>query len=130
MGCVMWCVRYVQLDKMPKLDGLGTLRALRGADFPIIVITAHSAVESAIEATQLGAVGYLSKPFDMHKVSRELKRALHNTRLAHEVHHLTDTKTDGYGGIMGQSRAMRRVFETLARLEEIDAPTVLLTGES
>ena len=116
--------------KMPRVDGMGVLRRLREleVEVPTIVITAHGAVDSAIEATRLGAVGYLSKPFDLRELSLQLKRGLDATRLQREVRYLRQKR--GYERLVGQSPAMQRVFEMLERLEKVDAPTVLITGES
>ena len=118
--------------KMPKLDGLSALRKMRekGVEVPVIVLTAHGGVESAIEATQLGAADYLAKPFDLREVTLSLRKALDETRLAHEVSYLRGRSRAGYERLVGASPSMRRVFETLERLEQVEAPTVLITGES
>ncbi len=118
--------------KMPKLDGLSALRKMRerGVEVPVIVLTAHGGVESAIEATQLGAADYLAKPFDLREVTLSLRKALDETRLAQEVSYLRGRSRAGYERIVGASPPMRRVFETLERLEQVEAPTVLITGES
>ena len=123
----------VMMDlKMPVMDGLTALRTLRDTDqeLPVIVITAHGGVESAIEATRLGASGYLSKPFDLREASLAVRRALDEHRLKREVHYLRARERSGYAEIVGESAAMQRMFETLRRLERIDAPTVLIQGES
>lgn len=118
--------------KMPELDGMSVLRQLREADsdLPVIVITAHGGVESAIEATRLGASGYLQKPFDLREATLAAERALAAHRLQREIHYLRSRQSTGYGEIIGDSPSMRRLFDTLRRLEQIDAPTVLLQGES
>jgi DNA-binding NtrC family response regulator len=118
--------------KMPVMDGLTALRTLRerDLDLPVIVITAHGGVESAIDATRLGAAGYLSKPFDLREASLALSRALAEYRLKREVHYLREEKRRGYGDIVGDSPSMQRLFEVLRRIERIDAPTVLVQGES
>ena len=118
--------------KMPVMDGLTALRALRESDhdLPVIMITAHGGVESAIEATRLGACGYLAKPFDLREVSIAVKRAIAEHRLKREVHYLRTQKHQNYADIIGQSPAMLHLFETLRRLERVDAPTVLIQGES
>ncbi|GDX81390.1 acetoacetate metabolism regulatory protein AtoC [Deltaproteobacteria bacterium] len=118
--------------KMPELDGMSVLRMLRedDSDLPVIVITAHGGVESAIEATRMGANAYLQKPFDLREASLATTKALEDHRLKREVHYLRSRQPSGYGEIIGDSPSMRRLFETLRRLEAIDAPTVLLQGES
>lgn len=118
--------------KMPVMDGLTALRTIResGSDVPVIVITAHGAVESAIEATHLGASAYLSKPFDLREVSVAVEKALTEARLRNEVHYLRGRDRKGYGEFVGQSNALEPTFRVLQRLEQVDSPTVLVTGES
>ena len=117
---------------MPKLDGLGALAQLRenGIEAPVLVITAHGAIESAIEATRLGATSYVSKPFDLREITLQLERAITRHRLAEEVHHLRNRQQQAYGKLVGQSPAMKRVFDLLTRLEDVEAPTVMIQGES
>lgn len=118
--------------KMPVMDGLTALRLLREQDndLPVIMITAHGGVDSAIEATRLGAADYIAKPFDLREVGLVVRRAIAAWQLKREVHYLRDKERGGYGQIVGNSPAMQRVFDTLRRLESIDAPTVLIQGES
>ncbi len=117
--------------KMPKMGGMEVLRRLRseGRDLPILVLTAHGAVDSAVEATRLGASAYLTKPFDLREVGLAVEKALENHRLETEVQ-LLRGRRGGYGKVIGQSLSMRRLFDTLRRLEAVDASTVLLCGES
>ena len=118
--------------KMPVMDGLTALRKLRenGHTMPVVVITAHGAVDSAIEATQLGASAYLSKPFDLREITLTLRKTLDDDKLRNEVHYLRSRVRSGYGDFVGASPALERVFSTLRRLERVDSPTVLILGES
>jgi two-component system response regulator AtoC len=118
--------------KMPVMDGMTCLRKLRemGVTVPVVVLTAHGAVDTAIEATRLGASAYLSKPFDLREVSLKLRNSIDSDRLAEEVKYLRGRRRTHYGTIIGESPAMQRVFDTLHRLEGLDVPTVLVTGES
>ena len=118
--------------KMPRVDGLSVLRQVREKepDLPVMMITAHGAVESAIEATRLGATSYLSKPFDLRDVSAQLSKALAACRLTEEVQSLHQMGLSGYERMVGQSASMQKIFDTLTKLEDVDAPTVLVTGES
>ncbi len=118
--------------KMPVLDGMETLRRLRETDpdLPVVVLTAHGGVESAIEATKLGAAGYLAKPFDLREVTLVLRRALDADRLRREVAYHRARGSSGYDAIVGRSPAMQGMFDVLRRLEGVDPPTVLITGES
>jgi DNA-binding NtrC family response regulator len=118
--------------KMPRLDGLSVLRRLREThpQVPVVMITAHGAIDSAIEATRLGARAYLSKPFDLRELQLQVERAVEHEELSRTVEHLRDQALRRYEKLVGVSAAMGRVFDTLERLEKVDAPTVLITGES
>ncbi len=118
--------------KMPRVDGLELLRRLRERDdpVPVIVLTAYGAVDSAVQATQLGARAYLSKPFDLREISLQVSRVLESERLSNEIRYLRGQRSPAYGRIIGASPAMRRLFESLTRLETVEASTVLITGES
>ncbi len=118
--------------KMPRMGGMKVLQQLARdeSDLPVIVITAHGAVELALQATRLGAGAYLSKPFDLREVGLAIRQVLKTHRLESEVRYLRGRKAGAYGKILGSSAPMERLFETLGRLERVDAPTVLITGES
>ena len=118
--------------KMPVMDGLTAIRELRktGSTIPVLVLTAHGAVETAVEATRLGASGYLQKPFDVREVTLAIEQALATDRLRQEVHYLRRRQHEGYGEFIGSAPVLEPLFETLRRLENVDAPTVLITGES
>jgi two-component system, NtrC family, response regulator AtoC len=117
---------------MPKMSGIQALGKLResGNDVPVIIITAHSAVDSAIEATRLGASDYLTKPFDMREVSFAVSRALREHRVKHQVMYLQHQREAGYGDFIGNSPALAPVFAVLRKLEEVDPPTILIQGET
>ena len=118
--------------KMPVLDGLGALRRLRdsGIHTPVIAITTQGAVEAAIEATRLGAVGYITKPFDLREVSLKLQQVIAADRLATEVSYLREKRRANYGSLFGESEAMQVVFDTMRKLERGDPQAVLVIGES
>lgn len=123
----------VLLDlKMPVMDGLTALRTLRqrGLQLPVIVITAHGAIDSAIEATRLGASAYLAKPFDLREVALTVEKAMAHAKLRHEVDYLRARQHRGYGDFIGQSPALQPVYDVLRKLERVDVPNVLITGES
>lgn len=123
----------VLLDlKMPEMDGMTALRKLReeGFEVPVVVLTAHGGVDSAVEATRLGAADYLSKPFDLREISIVVEKAIDDDRLRQEVSYLRTRQRQGYGEFIGSSKALSSVFSTLQRLEKVDAPTVLIQGES
>jgi DNA-binding NtrC family response regulator len=119
------------LDLMlPGIDGMTALRTLRerGHDLPVVMLTAVGSVEPVIEATRLGAAGYLTKPFELSDVRKAVDEALATHRARTRVARSADGES--YAGITGSSPGMLQIFETLRRLEDVDTPSVLITGES
>jgi DNA-binding NtrC family response regulator len=114
--------------RMPRLDGLQALRRLResGFDAPVLMLTAMSDIETAVEATQLGAARYLTKPFDLEEVRAVVREVLSRDALKTQGGEIEQ----GEAGIIGRSLAMQSVFQTLNKLRTVHQPTILLTGES
>ena len=113
--------------KMPGLDGLAVLRMLRerGYDVPVLMITGHGDVQTAVEATRQGAFDFLEKPLARDRVLLSLRNAVEGFRLQREARNQRGDVDDLVGG----SPAMRRLRETI----ELGAPTpatVLISGES
>lgn len=126
-------VSLVLMDlKMPVKDGMAVLRELRAAenDVPVVVLTAYGGVSSAIEATRLGANDYLTKPCDLEVVLETVEKTLEAHRLRSEVQGIDGADEGRYHSLIGRAPAMTRVFDRLQRLETIDAPTVMVMGES
>jgi two-component system, NtrC family, response regulator AtoC len=117
---------------MPRIDGLSVLAKMHESevDIPVIVLTAHGAIDTALEATKLGAREYLSKPFDLKDLTHTIAKTLRAFRLENEVSYLRSQSKPAYGQIIGESRSMHKVFSLLEKLENIDGPTVLLLGDS
>ena len=118
--------------KMPKVDGMMLLRqALRESpDLPIVMITAHGTVDTAVEALKLGAFDYLTKPFDKDEVRQVVAKALKTRQLAQEEATTESTPDPGARfGIIGKSAGLTDLYAVLERVA--DTPTtVLITGES
>jgi two-component system response regulator AtoC len=121
--------------KMPKVDGMTLLReALKESpDLPIVMITAHGTVDTAVEALKLGAFDYLTKPFDKDEVRQVVAKALKTRALAQEeatTEPIGATKDPGARfGIIGSSPGLTDLYAVLERVA--DTPTtVLITGES
>ena len=124
----------VLLDlRLPDLDGIEVLKRLRAADprRPVIMITAHGAVETALKAMKEGAYDYVMKPFDLDEMSVLVAKALDLRRLETEVERLRDEldRRSGYGVIVGESQALRKVLALVDRLAETTA-NVIIYGES
>jgi two-component system response regulator HydG len=119
--------------RMPGVDGLELLKISRvhAPARPVIVMTAYSAVESAIESIRQGAFHYLTKPFKLDELVLFLNRALEDSRLRHETAALRNTLRErfGLGNVVGQSDAMRAVGDLVERIAFASSP-VLLTGET
>lgn len=116
--------------KMPGKDGIEFLRELRAIDreVPVVVLTGHGTVATAVKAMQLGAVDYLQKPFDVDALEVVIRRALDHSRFRLENRFLRE-QAQGLGALIGEAPAMRPVFELIRQV----APTksaVLITGET
>jgi two-component system, NtrC family, response regulator AtoC len=120
--------------KLPDMTGLEVLRALRGQDNDVVVImiTAYSTVESAVDAIKLGAYDYITKPFDMDELLRKVQKALETTKLRREVRELRRTLQHEYGieRIIGQHPCMLKLFDMIRRVASSGASTVFLRGGS
>jgi two-component system, NtrC family, response regulator HydG len=119
--------------RMPGADGLDLLALSRQAapDRPVIVMTAFSAVETAIESIRRGAYHYLTKPFKADELALFLDRALAEARLRREAVVLRRALRDQFAlsSIVGRSGAMRDVCDLAERVADATAP-VLLLGET
>lgn len=120
------------LDLMlPGISGLESLRRLRekGNDLPVIMLTAVGTASPIVEATKLGAAQYITKPFDLDAVGREVEAALASHASRTQLQEL-GKELPNYAGIIGASSAMQRVFDALHSLTTVDPSSVLITGES
>ncbi|MGH7829904.1 MAG: sigma-54-dependent transcriptional regulator, partial [Candidatus Binatia bacterium] len=122
----------VLLDlQMPGVGGMEVLRTLRrdGMDLPVIVITAHGSVESAVEAMKEGAYDFILKPFDPEHLEIVVKKALERESLKREVEVLAEEVDRRYHLVMGKSARMNEAVETVKKAAASKS-TVLLLGES
>jgi len=116
---------------MPGIDGIELLRRVRAArlDVQVIMMTAYSTVQSAVEAMRLGAHEYLIKPFTNEEVCAAIDSALMQMRPSRAARQLRAGAADRLAEMVGRSEPMRRLFHVVERAAEADA-TVLVTGES
>ena len=118
---------------MPKLDGIDVLAALKAAkcETPLILMSAHADVKTALSAMEQGAFDYLAKPFRTDEVLFRLRRALERQALTTEVRRLRSVldKEVDVSGIIANSKCMQAVFRTIGKVADYKT-TVLITGES
>jgi two-component system, NtrC family, response regulator len=119
--------------KMPGMDGIELLDQIKATDpeLPVIMMTAHGTIDKAVEAMQKGAYSYILKPFDNERLILYVKRAISTYQVVKENRRLRYAVESQYrfGSIIGKSKAMRDVFETIQKVAPSNA-TVLIEGES
>ena len=120
--------------RMPGMDGYELIATLREVDpeVPIVVITAYPSVEGAVEAMKRGASDFIKKPFDFEELQHVIERTLGALKLKRENDQLRrrlDRCSRERFGMVGESAAMRRLYETIAKLAQVPC-NVVITGES
>ncbi|MFC1862569.1 sigma-54-dependent transcriptional regulator [Thermodesulfobacteriota bacterium] len=112
------------------LEVMEEMRRLR-SEIPVIIITAHGSIESAVDAMKKGAFSYITKPFDYHELLLQIENCLETCRLSNEVKRLQKIVKDNYGfdNIIGKSDNLRKVLDRAALAAEVDS-TVHIYGES
>ena len=121
----------VLLDiKMPRMDGLEVLQRLKEGDpsLPVIMISGHGTISTAVEAIRAGAFDFMEKPLERDVVLHRVARAIESSRLRDEVRDLR-LKYEERFRIVGTSPALSAVRESIARAAPVKS-SVLITGES
>ncbi len=120
----------IRMIKVSGLEALSQIKIYNPA-IPIIIMTAYSSVETAVEALKKGAYDYLTKPLDFDEVRLTMERAMDHSQLKEENRVLRETLGTHFDqrNIIGRSRAMMKLLETVAQVAPTEA-TVLITGES
>jgi nitrogen regulation protein NR(I) len=121
--------------RMPRLDGMGLLRRLlaQHADLPVIIITAHGTVDTAVEALKAGAFDYIIKPFEQDEMRAVVRKAVNHRALARrDARPVVLDASAGWGaklGMIGDGPEMHAVYEIIEKVAA-SPTTVLITGES
>jgi len=125
----------VLLDvKMPKKDGIEVLEAMSRMqlDVPVVMISGHGTIETAVEATKLGAFDFLEKPPDLNRLLLTLRNAMDRSQLQEENKRMRQTIVERHNSdltpILGDSAPIRQIKETIERVAPTEA-RVLITGE-
>jgi two-component system nitrogen regulation response regulator NtrX len=114
--------------KMPHMDGIEVLSKLHESnpEIPVIMISGHGNIDTAVEAIKKGAYDFIEKPLDLNRLLVTLKNALERTDLVVETKRLRK-KIKGKYTIVGESPAIRKVRDMIDRVAATDA-RVLITG--
>jgi DNA-binding NtrC family response regulator len=125
----------VLLDvKMPKLDGMEVLQVASDEmpEVPVVMISGHGSIETAVEATKLGAFDFVEKPPDLNRLLLTIRNALDRGQLETENRRMRQAIAERHEGeltpILGQSPAIAHIKETIERVAPTEA-RVLITGE-
>jgi DNA-binding NtrC family response regulator len=116
--------------KMPKLDGIEFLEKAKEINYevPIIIISGHGNIETAVEAVKKGAYDYISKPPDLNRMLITLRNAMDKTTLVAETKVLK-RKVSKVQEIIGESAPIRKIKDTINKIAPTEA-RVLITGEN
>ncbi|MBI3577833.1 MAG: sigma-54-dependent Fis family transcriptional regulator [Ignavibacteriales bacterium] len=116
--------------KMAGMDGLEVLQKVREkqGDLPVIMVSGHGTIETAVEATKLGAFDFLPKPLDRDKLLVTVRNAFNQARLSEEYRKLRES-FEGKWQILGGSSKIKEVLTVIERVAPTDA-RVLITGEN
>lgn len=117
--------------RLPGMGGLELVRQLHASHprLPVVLMTAHGSIETAIEATKLGAYDYLQKPFEMPLLIRVLHRAVEAGRLMRDPVVLPNAPATGRTALIGKSHLMQEVCKDIGRVAAKPV-TVLIRGET
>jgi len=119
--------------RMAEMSGIEALKLIKGYNpaIPILIMTAYSSVESAVEALKAGAYDYLTKPLDFDVLKLTIERALDHTSLRAENLGLKEKLRSSYdlANIIGKSQPMKELIEMVSMVAPSEA-TALITGES
>ena len=120
--------------RLPDTTGLNVMKELLKLqpEIQVLIMTAYSSVDTAVEAMKLGAFDYLSKPFNLDELALTVDRALENVHLRREVKTLRKSVRQRFSldNIVASSKAMKQILSLVTKIAASEAGTILLRGES
>jgi len=129
-----WAPDLVLLDiRLPERNGIEVLEDLvkQGVPSQVVMLTADDTAESAVKAMKLGAVDYLTKPFNVEEVKIVIRNILEKGRLKQEVDYLRKVHSEVFDReIIGTSEGIRQLKARIEKLADASVTTILITGES
>ncbi len=119
--------------RVPQIGGLELLKRVREfyPQTAVIVLTQYGTIESAVEATRMGAADYVTKPFHVPELRNKIDRVVRSLEIDHENRVLREQlrSRPGFGGLLGVSPKMQRVYRLIEKVSQHNYP-VLILGES
>ncbi len=129
-----WSPSIVLLDiNLPGRNGIDILKEIVDRDIPtqVVMLTADDTAETAVKAMKLGAVDYLTKPFNVEEVKIVLRNVMEQETLKREVTYLRKINSEMFEReIIGESNAVREVKAKIEKMAQASVSTILITGES
>ncbi len=129
-----WQPDVMLLDiRLPKRNGIDILRDIKGEGLSteVVMLTADDTAETAVKAMKLGAVDYLTKPFNTDEVKIVISNAIEKENLKQEVAYLRKVYSETYErAFIGKSDAIKDLMRNMEKLAEARVSTILITGES
>ena len=115
--------------KMPEMDGMEVLaEVMESYDIPVIMISGHGTIETAVDALKMGAYDYIAKPLDLNRLLVTVRNALDRSKLVSETKVLKKKVGKNYN-MIGESETIKEIKGLIARVAPTNA-RVLITGES
>ncbi len=119
--------------RLPGTSGLELLKRVSSThpEIAVIMLTQYGTIDSAVQATRMGAVDYVTKPFRVEELRARLEQVAHGVELKRENRLLREQvrTRPGFGGLIGMSARMERVYKMIEKVSQRDHP-VLVLGES
>lgn len=120
--------------RIPGMDGIAVMERIKKfyPDLPIVMMSAHGTIESAVESMKIGAYDFVTKPFDSNRLKVSVRNAIVLRSLSQELNRLRSElyQVRDFGSIIGRSGKMQEVYAALMKITSSSSVTVLIMGES